>query len=197
MIMTDHLAAAADLVRDLETKLEATRFALAERDKELDTAFAEIDRIRSGVREIHAPLDAVHERHGEMQVCAECCTDAGNWVRWPCRTITVLDAVAEAKISEPVTVSSEAISERDDLGWIAARYKGEADRLRATVQRVRELAQADLKCPCCSGYEDILSTLAGDDDGGQECLCDGGSYQVVEHPFIVHPDCPIHGGDHR
>lgn len=24
------------------------------------------------------------------------------------------------------------------------------------------------------------------------CLCDGGVYGVQEHPFLVHPDCPIH-----
>lgn len=26
-----------------------------------------------------------------------------------------------------------------------------------------------------------------------KCLCDGGAFEVKAHPFIVHPDCPIHG----
>lgn len=34
----------------------------------------------------------------------------------------------------------------------------------AAVQRVREIAKADLKCPCCSGYEEILRAL----DGGEQ-----------------------------
>lgn len=80
MTMSDHLAAAADLVRDLEAKL--------------DRAQAEVDRIRTAIRAIHAPLDAVHERiPGVMQVCAGCGTDAGHWVRWPCRTVAALDPI--------------------------------------------------------------------------------------------------------
>lgn len=25
------------------------------------------------------------------------------------------------------------------------------------------------------------------------CCCDGGSFEVRQHPFLVHPDCPLHG----
>lgn len=25
------------------------------------------------------------------------------------------------------------------------------------------------------------------------CRCDGGWYGIQEHPFLVHPECPIHG----
>lgn len=25
------------------------------------------------------------------------------------------------------------------------------------------------------------------------CLCDGGSYEIRRHPFVVHTRCPIHG----
>lgn len=37
-----------------------------------------------------------------------------------------------------------------------------AEAAEAQVARVREIAKADLKCPCCSGYEEILRTLDGD-----------------------------------
>ncbi len=35
----------------------------------------------------------------------------------------------------------------------------------------------------------------GDDqsDDLEQCRCDGGAYGPQEHPFIVHPDCPVHG----
>lgn len=36
------------------------------------------------------------------------------------------------------------------------------EQAEQAVVRVREIAKADLKCPCCSGYEEILHTLDGD-----------------------------------
>ena len=36
------------------------------------------------------------------------------------------------------------------------------EQAEAQVARVREIAKADLKCPCCSGYEEILRTLDGE-----------------------------------
>lgn len=48
---------------------------------------------------------------------------------------------------------------------------------------------------------ELLVELQGLRDGRQtahagentRCLCDGGSYEVKAHPFIVNPDCQIHG----
>ena len=131
----------------------------------------------------------------------------------------------EADEQRGLKVRAEA--ERDDLGNLAAEYKRRADQAESEVQKLRTMtadrdaAQAEVERLRAAvarvealaetwrrkagrgvwlldhAAADISTALAGDDDGGQECLCDGGSYQVVEHPFIVHPDCPIHGGDHR
>lgn len=36
------------------------------------------------------------------------------------------------------------------------------EQAEQAVARVREVAKADLKCPCCSGYEEILRALDGE-----------------------------------
>lgn len=41
-------------------------------------------------------------------------------------------------------------------------YRNQLRKTEQQVARVREIAKADLKCPCCSGYEEILRTLDGD-----------------------------------
>lgn len=28
--------------------------------------------------------------------------------------------------------------------------------------------------------------------GELRCLCDGGAYGQQKHPFLVHPECPVH-----
>jgi hypothetical protein len=30
-----------------------------------------------------------------------------------------------------------------------------------------------------------------------DCLCDGGSYEQKQHPFLIHPECPVHGSYRR
>lgn len=52
-----------------------------------------VARLRAQVqraKDVHQPIDAIHETRGEMQVCAGCGTDNGNWQRWPCPTIRAL-----------------------------------------------------------------------------------------------------------
>lgn len=41
-------------------------------------------------------------------------------------------------------------------------YRNQLRKTEQQIQRVREIAKADLKCPCCSGYEEILRALDGD-----------------------------------
>lgn len=57
-------------------------------------ACAEVARLRArvqAVRDIHAPIDAIHEPTGKaMQVCAGCGRDR-DWMPWPCPTIRALD----------------------------------------------------------------------------------------------------------
>lgn len=46
------------------------------------------------IREVHAPIDAVHyagTRQTMRQVCTGCGTDDGNWQVWPCPTIRALE----------------------------------------------------------------------------------------------------------
>lgn len=54
------------------------------------------------VRDVHAPLDAIHETTGRRrQVCAGCGTDAGNWQIWPCPTIRAIESAALAESGGP------------------------------------------------------------------------------------------------
>lgn len=48
-----------------------------------------------------------------------------------------------------------------DLGEKAEDLVAERDRLRTALERVKELALADRKCPGCTGYDSIIATVEG------------------------------------
>lgn len=60
-------------------------------------------------------------------------------------------------------------------------HKGETIRLERRVRVECWVQHTDI--------EDERTRVGSNTD----CLCDGGAYEVKEHPFLVHPDCPIHG----
>lgn len=43
--------------------------------------------------------------------------------------------------------------------------KAERDAAVAVLDRVGELAELDRRCPCCTGYENILKVIGGSKDG--------------------------------
>lgn len=39
---------------------------------------------------------------------------------------------------------------------------------------------------------ELAAAVAARPAGQERCICDGGSYETKAHPFLVHPDCPVH-----
>lgn len=102
------------------------------------------------------------------------------------------DLIAGATFRAPMRITDEGIimqaTQIEEM--IADALKAADDEnaaLRATIAAARESLERE-------EHESIaIALLAAHDAPAPVCICDGGKYQTVEHPFIVNADCKIHG----
>lgn len=91
-LVRDLLAAYADLRDDAAGVLLPDLLEIGNRHAAELAGYDQLRAAEARVREIHAPIDAVHELTGEHhKLCAGCSTARDQWVKWPCRTINALD----------------------------------------------------------------------------------------------------------
>ena len=91
------------------------------------------------------------------------------------------------------------------------------DNMAEAIERVRELHtpgdewcdfHESARCECADAYCEecgdsypcpTIQALDGsaDPEPVDLCRCDGAAYEVQRHPFLVHPECPLHTNPYR
>lgn len=87
-----------------------------------------------------------------------------------------------------------------DGGSILIRLEGEEDRKEA-LGTIRGWYDESCSLRFISivtgedhdGYSSVLAQFEEWVERPPSCICDGGAYGVVDHPFLVHPGCALHG----
>ena len=155
------------------------------------------------------------ERYGKCDCVAELVTDLVAVVA-EARTegaIAELEAAANSKHSVTTVVTAStvappeyAVSERFDFNQSErARLLARAAALRGVGNQKVGVTVDDLALDEMDGnqnaeprwsanrLEEVLRDGLPDQNAEPKCICDGGVYGVVEHPFILNADCRIHG----